>query len=327
MLRVPGAALACAVCWVSDDKAATDPFNVSTLFLMAMPFTLVGSIGGWLFLKYRAAQGRQVWADIQQGLRRLLGRLGSRAGRAESLLRVGLVALLVILGGAGLWTLGKVGRGMWSGAAENGPAIPVYSVLPDFQLLERSGGPVGLSDLRGKVWVANLFFTRCKDACPVEIAELAKLQTEFAGEPDFRLVSISTDPKRDTPQVLAQYADKVGADRTRWLFLTGHQSTIYRLVQEGLKLSVDEGADRQSSLIDRKLPSQPDQQGLAGRTLRWLLGPTVAWAHDEQGAGPIHSTHFVLVDRQARIRGYFGSEEPEALWRLRQSIARVLRER
>lgn len=63
-----------------------------------------------------------------------------------------------------------------------------------------------------------------------------------------------------------------------------------------------------------------------GAVLRVAFSPAVAWAHHGEDQGPIHSARFVLVDRQGRIRGYFASDESEALQRLRQAIARLLQE-
>jgi cytochrome oxidase Cu insertion factor (SCO1/SenC/PrrC family) len=140
---------------------------------------------------------------------------------------------------AGVWSLLQKGNRVRSNSVAVDADLPVYSLLPDFRLLERSGRPFGLSDLRGKVWLANLFFSHCPDIGPLETAELAKLQTECAGEPDFRLVSISVNPERDTPQGLVRYADRNGADAKRWRFLTGHRETIYRLAREGFKLSLE----------------------------------------------------------------------------------------
>lgn len=51
---LPVDAHACSVCWdLSSDDLSSRAMNWSILFLMAMPFTIVGSIGGWLVYKYR----------------------------------------------------------------------------------------------------------------------------------------------------------------------------------------------------------------------------------------------------------------------------------
>ncbi|MGH8056039.1 MAG: SCO family protein [Candidatus Entotheonellia bacterium] len=341
MILIPTMALACAVCFVGPNDNQDYGYYVSTLLLMAMPYTVVGTIGGWLFLRYRVAQGRPVGAAIRGQLRRLWNHLGISALAGQRLLWGGFVVVLVTVMVAGVWSLFRSSGWTRSDTVALGQDLPLYSVLPDFRLLERSGRAFGLSDLRGRVWVANLFFSHCTDACPSETAEMAQLQAEFGGEPEFRLVSISVDPERDTPQVLARYADRNGADPERWLFLTGHKATIYRLAREGFKLSVEDAppdrarpGEPSPAPQPREHPGSPDstQRGADRSTglvdvLGAALSPTVAWAHHGERQEPIHSARFVLVDRQGRIRGYFASGEREALQGLRQAIARLLQER
>jgi protein SCO1/2 len=112
--------------------------------------------------------------------------------------------------------------------------------------------------------------------------------------PDVRLVSISVDPEHDTPAVLQQYARGLGADAQRWLFLTGDLPSIVRLAQESFRVSV--------------IVASPG--GAAG-------GAAVR----------SHSPGLVLVDREARIRGYYHSADPADAVRLRGDVARVREER
>src|SRR5258706_8994715 len=72
--------------------------------------------------------------------------------------------------------------------------------VPDFSLVERSGRKTSLADLRGKVWIADFIYTQCSDTCPLQTANMAKLQQQWNGEPELRLVSYSVDPEHDTPQ-------------------------------------------------------------------------------------------------------------------------------
>lgn len=163
--------------------------------------------------------------------------------------------------------------------------------MPDFSLIERSGKRFQLSDLRQKIWIVNFFYSTCTDTCPLQSAEMVKLQSDLTDWTDVKLVSISVDPERDTPHVLSQYADRFKADPDRWLFLTGDKEAIYRLAQEGFRLSV-------------ALASESGGQD--GNTF-------------------IHSPRFVLVDREGRIRGYYDSRDPEALLRLRRELKTLLR--
>lgn len=194
-------------------------------------------------------------------------------------------------------------------------SLPAYGAVPDFALTDARSRAVGREDLAGKVWVADLIFTRCTDSCPLQTAEMARLQAEFAGEGDLRLVSITTDPAYDTPAVLAQYAARYKADLDRWFFLTGDEKAIARLAREGFRLAF---ATRSSK---REAP-----RALAGR-LWAALGPRAASAHHDPGhlAEIAHSSRFVLVDRQGQIRGYYLSGEREPLEKLRRDIRRLLR--
>jgi protein SCO1 len=157
--------------------------------------------------------------------------------------------------------------------------------VPEFTLTERDGSIVTLQQLRGKIWVADFIYTSCTDTCPLQSAMMAKLQQEYATKPDFQLVSFTVDPDRDTPQVLTSYAMNFQADGKRWYFLTGQRDRIVRLVEEGFHLAV------------ASFSSDADPAGIIG-----------------------HSPRFVLVDKDARIRGYYDSQESAAFVRLKNDI-------
>jgi protein SCO1/2 len=113
-------------------------------------------------------------------------------------------------------------------------SIPV----PDFSLTDRSGKTVTKADLLGKVWVASFVFTRCTGPCPSVTATVAKLQADLdlAHADDVRLVTFTVDPGRDSPAVLAKYAETFHADPTHWLFLTGDKAALYKLINKGFLL-------------------------------------------------------------------------------------------
>jgi len=189
-----------------------------------------------------------------------------------------------------------------------------YGEIPDFALTERGGRQVTRADLRGKVWIVDFFYTECPDTCPLQSANMARLQDALAQEPDVRLVSISVDPEHDTPDVLAAYATRYEADPNRWLFLTGAKDAIYRLAIDGFHLGI----------VDR------DEHAWLGTDDGWAwLGPVSAWAHASPNPDRklIHSSRFVLVDRQAQIRGYYHGTDWESLDRLQANVKIVLRER
>lgn len=164
---------------------------------------------------------------------------------------------------------------------------PLWS-LPEFKLTERSEKAVTLADLKGKVWIADFFYTTCPGPCPMMTSRLSDLHKELSSEADVRFVSISTDPVKDTPEVLTQYAQKFGAS-DRWLFLTGEKQEIYRLANEGFKLSLTE---------------------------------------DLSAAEPItHSTKLVLVDRAGTVRGFYEGIGEEDTQRIVEHVRRLLTEK
>ncbi len=196
-------------------------------------------------------------------------------------------------------------------------SLPVYSQLPDFELVDASGRAFARDRLRGKVWVADFIYTRCEDTCPLQTSEMRRLQGAFASHEDFRQVSITTDPEHDKGPLLADYARKFGADRKKWFFLTGKEKNIKDLALKGFRLSY---ATKQAAL---------SPGSIGERVFRLLLPSAHAHhpGHQEGGKTPgiliSHSSRFVLIDRNFNIRGYYHSDDAESLEKLRKDL-RVL---
>ena len=113
-----------------------------------------------------------------------------------------------------------------------------YSVLPDFALTDQNGRPVALADLKGKVWLADFVYTTCPGPCPLITAHMARIQRKLPPDADLRLVSFSTDPAHDTPEVLKAYSSKFEAG-DRWEFLTGPQVKMQDLIRHGFLLAME----------------------------------------------------------------------------------------
>jgi protein SCO1/2 len=156
-------------------------------------------------------------------------------------------------------------------AARSTP-LPVISQIADFSLTNQAGHQVTLADLRGKVWIADIIFTRCAGPCPRMTKQMESLQSELAAEKGIHFVTLTTDPLYDTPKVLAEYAAGYQADPARWHFLTGTAKQIADLAIDGLKLTA----------VEKKPEERENPEDLF-----------------------IHSTIFVLVDKQARLRAIF----------------------
>lgn len=121
---------------------------------------------------------------------------------------------------------------------------------PDFSLIDQDGRPINLLRLRGKVVFVNFIYTRCLDVCPVVTRQLKELQEKLGArmERDVLFVSISVDPKHDTPKVLKQFANNHGVDFSSWLMLTGRKGEIDK-VQRGFDLSA-ERTEKQSDALN-----------------------------------------------------------------------------
>lgn len=158
--------------------------------------------------------------------------------------------------------------------------LPIEGVVPNFQLIERSGKPFTRAELDGKIWIADFIFTNCAGTCPIMTSAMAEIQAALVEQKleEVKLVSISVDPERDTPEVLSTFANGYGADPSRWYFLTGDGDAIQKLANDGFHLSAATGGPADEPII--------------------------------------HSNRFVLVDRQANIRGYYDGTDEEAVKKL-----------
>jgi protein SCO1 len=142
-----------------------------------------------------------------------------------------------------LWTLGLglVVAGVAAAVAfftSTRAKAPLASSPPDhlrhlvnFNLTDRSGRSVTQADLAGKFVVVNFVFTSCSLSCRVVNDRMEEIQRLVADASDVQLVSLTVDPRSDTPSVLARFADGHHADTNRWLFLTGDKAELYRLIE------------------------------------------------------------------------------------------------
>jgi cytochrome oxidase Cu insertion factor (SCO1/SenC/PrrC family) len=123
---------------------------------------------------------------------------------------------------------------------------------PEFQLVDQLGRPFRSSDLVGRASVMTFIYTNCADTCPLLTATMAQVQERLRTDgllgSKVQLVSVTVDPRRDTPPVLAAYASRFRADPEAWRFLSGDPEAIYAVLT-GFKLNTvqvaraSEGAD------------------------------------------------------------------------------------
>lgn len=134
-------------------------------------------------------------------------------------------------------------------------SLPEYGVVPEFTLTAQDGRPFDSKTLNGNIWVADFFFTNCTGPCPRMSSQMHRIQNSFDGVRDLKLISFTVDPSRDTPPVMAVYAQKFRADPQRWTFLTGPIPELNHLSRDVFMLgNVDGNLDHSTRfvLVDRR---------------------------------------------------------------------------
>jgi protein SCO1/2 len=100
----------------------------------------------------------------------------------------------------------------------------------DFQLIDHNGKPRTLADFKGKVVAIFFGYTRCPDACPTTMGELALVMKELGTDAErLQVLFITVDPERDTPEVLSRY---VPAFHPSFLGLYGDAEATARTAKE-----------------------------------------------------------------------------------------------
>ena len=150
---------------------------------------------------------------------------------------------------------------------------------PTFNLTDQDNHPFSSEKLKGKTWIATLFYTSCPGPCPMMSGRLRKIQ-KAVPDPNVVMVSFSIDPDHDTPEKLKDYANNMTADPARWFFLTGTPADMQKLA-DGLKLGYE--------------------------------SPTENAAN---GAQIVHSTKFLLVDKTGQVRGVYSTADDESMKKL-----------
>lgn len=183
------------------------------------------------------------------------------------------VALIVAIGALGVWLAWEVvsEQNQRKNEGQAAKAPDTYWHVSDFEFTDQDGRPFGTKQLAGKVWVACFFFTQCSGTCPQMAAQLQRLQNELLGMP-VKLVSITCDPKNDTPERLRAYAKQYEADPERWVFLTGNAESIQDFSRKTLKLGLQQANPKQLAEGQERI---------------------------------IHSQRFVLIDDKGDVRGFY----------------------
>lgn len=154
------------------------------------------------------------------------------------------------------------------------PELGRYGKLPGFSLQNQLGEPMSDRDLSGRVVVVDFIFTSCPDVCPLLTEQLSRLRKRLPVDQPLTFVSFSVDPEHDTPARLRDFARAHGVDVPNFWFLTGPLAQVREVVTHGFKQAME---------------AEPQEEGKPRNVL--------------------HGTHFVLVDKQGEIRGFFRSDK------------------
>ncbi len=157
-----------------------------------------------------------------------------------------------------------------------------------FRLIDQEGDSVFLSDVQGKVVLADFFFTSCGTICPKMTNQLVRVQKEFANDDRVLLLSHSVTPGADSVPVLKAYAEQYDVDHRRWRLLTGDRKQIYDLARTSYFAVLDHG------------DGGPDDF--------------------------VHTENFVLVDPQGRLRGFYDGTKAKEVDQAMDDIRKLLKE-
>ena len=128
------------------------------------------------------------------------------------------------------------------------------SVVQPFAFINQDGKTVTDKDLEGKVYVAEYFFTTCPGICPEMNTNMKKVYEKFKDQKDFLILSHTSDPERDSVPVLKRYADSLGVNTSKWIFLTGRKDSLYTTAR--VSYTIDDPANNLKNIDDDFLHTQ-----------------------------------------------------------------------
>jgi protein SCO1/2 len=167
-------------------------------------------------------------------------------------------------------------------------ADTIYPKIPFFQFKNQDGKIITSTDLKGKVWIADFFFTSCPTICPTMTAQLKRLAVKTKDlENEIQFMSISIDPKTDQPSILRKYISKNGITASNWVFLTGDENKTHEL-----------GVNYFQVFANKDI---------------------------ESAGGYAHSPAFVLVDKDGYVRGVYVGTQTDQVDLLEKDVRKLLR--
>ena len=168
--------------------------------------------------------------------------------------------------------------------------LPIISKISPFSLTNHLGREMTENDFFGNPWLANIVFTRCPTICPQITQTISKLLPELGR--NIKIISLTTDPEFDSPDILNNFAKANQATSTNWFFLTGDKQTLKTLAVDNLKMV--------------SLPKEESK----------METPTDLF---------IHSSLLILVDQNGQVRASFDSGSKDLLPEIQSALRRIKR--
>lgn len=165
--------------------------------------------------------------------------------------------------------------------------------IGEFEFRNQYNQKVSLQDVKGKIFIAEYFFTTCQTICPIMTDEMMRVQSRFRGNDEVKILSFTVDPDIDTVETLKAYAEKHQAQKGQWHFLTGKKEELYQLARNSF----------------------------------FVLKPAEARNLGDANSDFIHTNNFVLIDRALQIRGYYDGTNPQEVNTLMDDIELLLKEK
>jgi len=112
--------------------------------------------------------------------------------------------------------------------------VPRVRLAPGYAMIDQNGERLTNEDLRGQFVLYNFIYTRCPEPCGNLNQTMQEIQDRIdeveLGDIDIQFVSISFAPGHDTPDVMREYADSLGADEAPWKFATASNETLLKTI-------------------------------------------------------------------------------------------------
>lgn len=151
--------------------------------------------------------------------------------------------------------------------------VPRLGLAPGYTLTDESGERLTSEDMRGAVTLYTFGYTHCETGCfPTDSlfrAVQGRLDEVALGEMPVRFVTVSFDPGRDSPAVLADAAREAGADPERWSFATGEPDALKTLIGTGFEIYYGPHPDDPAAFEYRPGVFIVDGNGILRREYRW----------------------------------------------------------